>query len=196
MGDLRLFAEAPTTTSSNTPSSGPSPFCQSPWARSSIFPTARSSTPTQIFGPIEKALLGKRLDPGFKNKFVPKNEQVHSPHIAPDLAGRHNLSRATNFRQAFQVESVHPCRSVQYGRTGRSEKAALGDHSPAGYRQRARFYSISDEGRLRFAQNVAKYILFLAEPTGLAPAETCEAARTELAAYPTFADFLAGIAST
>ena len=79
---------------------------------------------------------------------------------------------------------------------GRSEKAALGDHSPAGYRQRARFYSISDEGRLGYAQNVAKYILFLAETTGLAPAETCEAARTELAAYPTFADFLAGIAST
>lgn len=79
---------------------------------------------------------------------------------------------------------------------GRSEKAALGDHSPAGYRQRARFYSISDEGRLRFAQNVAKYILFLAETTGLAPAETCEVASNELNAYPTFADFLAGIAST
>ncbi|SVC81770.1 uncharacterized protein METZ01_LOCUS334624, partial [marine metagenome] len=51
---------------------------------------------------------------------------------------------------------------------GRAEKSALGDHSPAGYRQRARFYSISDEGRLRFAQNVAKYVLFLAETTGLA----------------------------
>ena len=34
---------------------------------------------------------------------------------------------------------------------GRAEKAALGDHTPAGYRQRARFYSVSDEGRLNFA---------------------------------------------
>ena len=29
---------------------------------------------------------------------------------------------------------------------GRAEKAALGDHSPRGYAQRARFYSISDGG--------------------------------------------------
>ena len=79
---------------------------------------------------------------------------------------------------------------------GRSEKAALGDHSPAGYRQRARFYSISDEGRLHYAQNVAKYVLFLAETTGLADSDLCEKATAELEAYPTFADFLAGIAST
>ncbi|MEO7413613.1 MAG: tagaturonate epimerase family protein, partial [Opitutaceae bacterium] len=31
---------------------------------------------------------------------------------------------------------------------GRTEKSALGDHTPAGYQQRARFYAISDEGRL------------------------------------------------
>ena len=52
---------------------------------------------------------------------------------------------------------------------GRAEKAALGDHSPAGYAQRARFYGISPEGRLRYAQRTAAYILFLAEHTGLAP---------------------------
>ena len=35
---------------------------------------------------------------------------------------------------------------------GRAEKAALGDHTPAGYRQRARFYAISDEGRLQLRE--------------------------------------------
>ena len=77
---------------------------------------------------------------------------------------------------------------------GRAEKSALGDHSPAGYRQRARFYSISDEGRLRFAQNVAKYVLFLAETTGLATPDRCQTAITELEAYQSFADFHSGIA--
>jgi hypothetical protein len=68
---------------------------------------------------------------------------------------------------------------------GRAEKIALGDHTPAGYQQRARFYTISDEGRLNFARNVATYIVFLAENTGLAPAATCAAARKLLAGYTT-----------
>lgn len=73
---------------------------------------------------------------------------------------------------------------------GRAEKAALGDHSPAGYRQRARFYSVSDEGRLLYAKNVAAYIVFLAENTGLAPRETCAAARAKLAALATLGALL------
>ena len=73
---------------------------------------------------------------------------------------------------------------------GRADKAALGDHTPAGYQQRARFYAISDEGRLNFAKNVATYIVFLAENTGLAPAATCAAARTLLARYTTLAEML------
>ena len=73
---------------------------------------------------------------------------------------------------------------------GRPEKAALGDHTPAGYRQRARFYTISDEGRLNFAKNVATYIVFLAENTGLASAATCAAARTLLGRYTTLAAML------
>jgi hypothetical protein len=77
---------------------------------------------------------------------------------------------------------------------GRNDKASLGDHSPAGYRQRARFYAISDEGRLRFAQGVAGYILFLAETTGLASAAACAAAARQLAGYRTYADLLAAIA--
>jgi hypothetical protein len=66
---------------------------------------------------------------------------------------------------------------------GRAEKAALGDHTPAGYQQRARFYAISDEGRLNFSKNIASYIVFLAENTGLAPAATCAAAQKLLSGY-------------
>ena len=73
---------------------------------------------------------------------------------------------------------------------GRAEKAALGDHTPAGYRQRARFYSVSAEGRLNFAKNIATYIVFLAENTGLATAATCAAARTLLARYTTLEEML------
>ena len=66
---------------------------------------------------------------------------------------------------------------------GRAEKAALGDHTPAGYRQRARFYRISDEGRLNFWKHIASYIVFLAENTGLATAAACAGARQLLARY-------------
>jgi hypothetical protein len=68
---------------------------------------------------------------------------------------------------------------------GKADKAALGDHSPAGYRQRARFYAISPEARLRFAQRVAAYLVFLAEHTGLVPAARCAAAAKLLASYTT-----------
>jgi hypothetical protein len=73
---------------------------------------------------------------------------------------------------------------------GRAEKAALGDHTPAGYRQRARFYSISDEGRLNFAKGIASYIVFLAENTGLASHETCAAARKLLERYTSLDEML------
>ena len=69
---------------------------------------------------------------------------------------------------------------------GRAEKSALGDHTPAGYQQRARFYAISDEGRLNFSKNIASYIVFLAENTGLASAATCAAANKLLSGYTSF----------
>ena len=50
---------------------------------------------------------------------------------------------------------------------GSHERSQLGDHSPVGYQQRERFYSISDEGRLRYSQRVADYLIFLAETTGV-----------------------------
>ena len=77
---------------------------------------------------------------------------------------------------------------------GRADKSALGEHTGAGYAQRARFYSISDEGRLNFARNVALYIVFLAENTGLAGSVTCTSARAMLASYSTLDQMLADIA--
>jgi hypothetical protein len=76
---------------------------------------------------------------------------------------------------------------------GKAEKQALGDHTPAGYQQRARFYAISDEGRLNFAKGIARYIVFLAENTGLASAARCAAARKLLDRYATMGDFLADV---
>jgi len=66
---------------------------------------------------------------------------------------------------------------------GKPEKAALGDHTPAGYRQRARFYAVSAEARLLFSKRIAAYLIFLAENTGLAAAERCAAATKLLASY-------------
>jgi hypothetical protein len=77
---------------------------------------------------------------------------------------------------------------------GKAEKAALGDHTPAGYAQRARFYTISEEGRLNYARNVARYIVFLAQNTGLAPAAACAAANGRLDGYTSLDRMLADIA--
>jgi hypothetical protein len=68
---------------------------------------------------------------------------------------------------------------------GQPTKAALGDHTPAGYRQRARFYAVSPEARLLFSKRIAAYILFLAENTGLVSKERCAATSKLLASYTT-----------
>jgi len=49
-------------------------------------------------------------------------------------------------------------------------------------RQRARFYSVSEEGRLNFAKGIARYIVLLSENTGLATAERCATALARLPA--------------
>ena len=69
---------------------------------------------------------------------------------------------------------------------GRPEKSALGDHSPAGYAQRARFYAISPEARLNFAKAIAKYIIFLAETTSLVASARCAQATARLERYTAF----------
>ncbi len=66
---------------------------------------------------------------------------------------------------------------------GSAAKSALGDHTPSGYRQRSRFYSISAEARLGYARNVADYIIFLAENTGLVTPAKALSARQKLHGY-------------
>jgi hypothetical protein len=68
---------------------------------------------------------------------------------------------------------------------GKPEKSALGDHTPAGYQQRARFYAVSAETRLLFSKRIAAYLIFLAENTGLASRERCAATSKLLASYTT-----------
>jgi len=77
---------------------------------------------------------------------------------------------------------------------GRADRRALGDHGPQGYRQRARFYAVSAEGRLAYAKNVAEYLCFLAETTGMASADACARAKAKLAAYTRYEDLIAAIA--
>ena len=68
---------------------------------------------------------------------------------------------------------------------GKPEKAALGDHSAAGYQQRARFYAVSSETRLLFAKRIAAYLIFLAENTDLVSKERCAGATKLLEGYAT-----------
>ena len=79
---------------------------------------------------------------------------------------------------------------------GQSVKSALGDHTAAGYRQRARFYAISSETRLLYAKRTARYIVFLAETTGLTPATRCAEALKRLEQYSSLEQFVSDIADT
>jgi hypothetical protein len=76
---------------------------------------------------------------------------------------------------------------------GRPDKTALGDHSPAGYAQRARFYAISPEARLNFAKAIADYIVFLAATTGLAEPNLCATAAARLERYNSLDEMLSEI---
>ncbi|MCJ8330242.1 MAG: hypothetical protein HRT89_11430 [Lentisphaeria bacterium] len=76
---------------------------------------------------------------------------------------------------------------------GAADKASLGNHDAEGYKQRERFYSISDEGRLNFAKAVASYIIFLAENTGLASKDICQTATDKLEGYTSFSELLDAI---
>jgi len=76
---------------------------------------------------------------------------------------------------------------------GKPEKSALGDHTAAGYVQRARFYAVSPEARLLFSKRVAAYLIFLAENTGLATKERCAATGKLLASYTTLDAMLGDI---
>ncbi len=73
---------------------------------------------------------------------------------------------------------------------GKALKEKLGDHTPAGYQQRRRFYSISEEGQLLYSKNVATYLLFLARTTGIAPAGKVAAAERALKSVTSLKEFL------
>ena len=79
---------------------------------------------------------------------------------------------------------------------GKADKAGLGDHGPAGYAQRARFYAISDAGRLAYARRVAEYLIFLCRTTGLADDATCDSAAAKLTSYSSYQGLLDDIAPT
>ena len=76
---------------------------------------------------------------------------------------------------------------------GRPDKTSLGDHSPAGYAQRARFYSISPEAKLNFSKAVAHYIIFLAATTGLVEPNRCATASARLDHYTSLEEMLGDI---
>jgi hypothetical protein len=76
---------------------------------------------------------------------------------------------------------------------GRPDKTSLGDHSPAGYAQRARFYTISSEARLNFSKAIADYIIFLAATTGLVEANRCATAAARLDRYSSLDEMLSEI---
>lgn len=76
---------------------------------------------------------------------------------------------------------------------GKSDKGALGDHTPAGYAQRQRFYAISSEARLKYAQRVADYLLFLAESAALVAPREVALARQALQGYRTLEEMEAAI---
>jgi hypothetical protein len=69
----------------------------------------------------------------------------------------------------------------------------LGDHSVEGYRQRSRFYEISDNAKLLFAKRIVEYIFFLCESTGMAEAEVVNEARKKCAAFKQYKDLLEDI---
>ena len=126
---------------------------------------------------IEHALHSERLSTDVFGDFVSCSVALDALHPNPE----HMFWFEYNFLFVLAAE-------------GRAHKSALGDHSPLGYRQRARFYAVSEPGRLAYAKNVAEYLIFLAETTGMASERGCAVARAKLAAYRSYAAFLADIA--
>ena len=76
---------------------------------------------------------------------------------------------------------------------GSAEKTSLGDHSSEGYRQRKRFYSISEQGKLLYSKRVSEYIIFLAQNTGLVSSKICKDALSELETFNEYSDFVESI---
>ncbi len=78
---------------------------------------------------------------------------------------------------------------------GSAEKNSLGDHSSEGYKQRKRFYSISEQGKLLYSKRVSEYIIFLAHNTGLVSSGICVDALSELETFSEYSDFVGSISN-
>ena len=76
---------------------------------------------------------------------------------------------------------------------GSAEKNSLGDHSSEGYKQRKRFYSISEQGKLLYSKRVSEYIIFLAHNTGLVSSGICVDALSELETFSEYSEFVESI---
>ena len=104
-------------------------------------------------------------------------------------ADKLEMSRAMVTRHVAQLESHLGVRLLH-----RTTRRLSLTEAGAGYHQRARFYAISEEGKLRYAKLVAEYLCFLAETTGMATPETCTRAKNKLASYERYDDLLSAIA--
>jgi hypothetical protein len=70
----------------------------------------------------------------------------------------------------------------------------LGDHGPAGYKQRRRFYAVSEETKLLYSRGVCRYLIYLAENTGIVPTARCNEARGRVDKLASYAELLRDIA--
>lgn len=66
----------------------------------------------------------------------------------------------------------------------------LGDHGPAGYKQRKRFYAISDDTRFAFTRGIARYLIFLAENTGIVTTARANEARGRLEKFQSYGEII------
>jgi hypothetical protein len=142
---------------------------------------------------VTSAFSNNATQRNFARDFINKTLQIEQVHGENVFSSPDSLSSALN---ALKPSPDHPFwfeYNFLYILAGNENPGRLGDHSPAGYRQRSRFYRISDQGKLLFAQRVAGYILFLAGSTGMADTATINKAEEKLATYSSYEKLLEDI---
>ena len=111
----------------------------------------------------------------------PKNGARMNPFASANLLPQQRSKRCRRARTTW-FSSIQLSFVLAAG--GRPDKTALGDHSPAGYAQRARFYSITAELGSTLPGPLPRYIVFLAATTGLVDANRCATAAARLDPLP------------
>ena len=152
--------------------------------------TEQKMARTFIMTPLEAAFVGRVPSPGSPS---PRGGGTPPTGWAPRPTPEAVFASPATCRTALEALPPSPEHMFFFeynflyvlAAGGKAEKSALGDHSPAGYAQRARFYAISPEARLNYSKGVARYLIFLAETTGLVAAERCAATAKLLASYTT-----------